>query len=109
MKAVARPMTERDLREQVRTLCKLFGWRMAFTQYSIRSPKGFPDLVLCRPPRLILAELKSDVGKTTQQQDEWLADLRVVAAATEIEVYVWRPADVDDIARVLGGARMPSS
>ncbi len=90
-------MSERDLREQVRSLCKVFGWRLAFTQYSIRSPKGFPDLVLCRPPRVVYAELKSEKGKVTPEQSAWLEDLR----ARRQEVYVWRPTDLDQIAAVL--------
>jgi len=90
-------MSERDLREQVRSLCKVFGWRLAFTQYSIRSPKGFPDLVLCRPTRVVYAELKSEKGKVTPEQSAWLEDLR----ACRQEVYVWRPTDLDQIAAVL--------
>lgn len=69
-------ISERYLREQIRSLCAVLGWRMEFTQYSLRSPKGFPDLVLLRPPRLIFAELKSETGKTTVERDEWLGQLR---------------------------------
>lgn len=140
--AVAPPIREKDLREQIRSLVKIYGWRMAFTQYSLRSPKGFPDLVLVRAPRLIFAELKSEVGKTTPEQDAWLADLRRVehnvAVAAEafavlgaealqempertaedndrtidhwretgplvsVEVYLWRPHDIEQIAAILG-------
>lgn len=39
--------------------------------------------------RIIAAELKSDRGSTTPEQDAWLEAFRAVGA----EVYTWRPAD----------------
>lgn len=93
-----RRISERHLREQVRDLCRVFGWQMAFTQYSLRSPKGFPDLVLLRPPRIIFAELKSEGGRTSPEQDQWLGELRQVPG---MEVHLWRPADIEYIAEVL--------
>ena len=92
-------VTEADLREQVRDLCKLFGWKMQFSWTSIHSPRGFPDLVLANreQKRVIFAELKSDKGKVTPQQEEWLGILK---ACGQI-VYVWRPGDIEDIAEIL--------
>lgn len=114
MKAPTAPaIREKDLREQIRTLVKLFGWRMAFTQYSLRSPKGFPDLVLVRPPRCIFAELKSEVGQLTPEQREWLdslaqcadgwigSDTRQPEGRSPIEVYLWRPSHIEGIAEIL--------
>lgn len=103
----AQRVTEKQFSQQVVDLAKLFGWRHYRTWLPIHSPAGFPDLVLVKPPRLIFAELKSADGKTTPKQDEWLADLGAVAATAEWEnigVYVWRPDDLDDIARILGKA-----
>jgi len=61
-------MTEREFQQAVVQLARLMGWRVhhtrpALTQRGrwltpIQGDAGFPDLVLCRPPRLILAELK---------------------------------------------------
>jgi len=92
-------VTEADLREQIRTLCKLFGWRMQFTWSSIHSPAGFPDLVLVNPEqkRIIFAELKSEVGKMSEQQIEWMKALVDAGAA----YYTWRPADIETIAEIL--------
>ena len=85
------PVTERDLREQVRDLCKLFGWKMYFSWTSIHSPRGFPDLVLANPEqkRVVYIELKSEKGKPTPRQREWLA----VLALADAEALVWAPAD----------------
>jgi len=92
-------VTERDLREQVRDLCKLFGWKMYFSWTSIHSPRGFPDLVLANPEqkRVIFAELKSDKGTVTPQQQEWLDTLEACGQ----EVYVWKPGDIEGIAEIL--------
>lgn len=91
---------EKDLDAQVRILAAVYGFRRYHTYRSKRSPAGFPDLVLVKPPRLIFAELKSDDGRTTADQDEWLADLGRVPAA---ETYVWRPGDLELIAEILAG------
>ena len=92
-------VTEKDLREQVRTLCKLFGWKMYFSWTSIHSPRGFPDLVLANPEqkRVIFAELKSEKGTVTPYQQEWLDEL----AACGQEVYLWRPGDIEEILELL--------
>ena len=92
--------TEADLREQIRTLCKLYGWLMYFTWNSRNSPSGFPDLVLVNPRqgRVIFAELKTDKGRLTQQQDEWIGALRM---CEQSEVHIWRPDDITEIARIL--------
>jgi len=93
------PVTETDLREQIRTLCKLYGWIMYFTWQSIHSPRGFPDLVLANPEqkRVIFAELKTEKGKVTANQEEWLNTLKACGQT----VYVWRPADIEAIAEIL--------
>ena len=82
-------LTERDFSQQVIELARLRGWKVYHTWSSIHSPAGFPDLVLTRKGRLIFAELKSDKGKLTPAQEEWLASLRETAA----RVYEWRPTD----------------
>lgn len=91
-------INEKDFMAQVIALSKLFSWESYHTQFSIRSARGWPDLSLCRPPRLILAELKSDAGKLTAAQERWL-DL--LGQCPGVEVYLWRPADFETIERVL--------
>ena len=60
---------------------------------------GFPDLVLARNGRIIIAELKSDRGTVSDEQQKWLdafgeSDRRVT-------VTVWRPRDWATIERML--------
>ena len=51
---------------------------------------------MVRPPRLILAELKTDRGKVTSHHAELL---ELLGACPGVETYLWRPADFDTIAR----------
>ena len=85
---------EKLFQEQVRKAAILTGWRYFHAWNSMRSPEGFPDCVLVHAAkkRLIFAELKSDNGKATQAQLDWLADCRAIPG---VEAYLLRPADFD--------------
>lgn len=90
--------SEKTLEGWVKELAKLFGYKYYHTWRSFHSPAGFPDDILARPPRLIFAELKSDKGELTPEQEAWL-DL--LAACPGAEVYLWRPDDFEDISDIL--------
>lgn len=93
-------LEESEWREQVRKWAVRGGWLGYFTWNSIHSPAGYPDLVLLKHGRLVVAELKTERGHTTGQQDAWLDGWHLVPCA---EVYVWRPHDEDEVRRVLLG------
>lgn len=103
-------VAEREFQRVVVACARLFGWRVHHTRPAImRSGKwatplqgdaGLPDLILCRPPRLIFAELKSEHGRTRPEQQAWLSAL---AQVPRIEVYVWRPSDWAHIVKILSG------
>ena len=76
----------------------LMGWDVYHPKWSMMSAQGWPDLALCRPPRLILAELKSQRGKLSDSQARWLERL----GRCTVETYLWRPSDRDRITVVLG-------
>jgi len=95
---VLRAITEKEFSQQVIDLARIFGWKVYRTWTSIHSPAGYPDLCLVRLSRLIFAELKSERGKTTPAQQEWLD---ILDATGKCEVYLWRPDDIDEIARLL--------
>lgn len=92
------PITERDFQRQVMDLAGILGWTIYHPMLSKWSERGWPDLAMVRPPRLILAELKRESGRTSIHQDRWLALLRDCPG---IEVYLWRPSDLDTIAEAL--------
>ena len=83
------PLTEKEFSQQVVDLAFITGWHVHRTWTSIHSPAGWPDLVLCRPPRLIIAELKAEGKKLTPDQADWLECLRRVPG---IEVACWWPS-----------------
>jgi hypothetical protein len=90
-------LTEQAFQGQVRHLAIVRGWLYYHTHDSRRSDKGFPDTVLIKGSRLVIAELKVGKRKTTREQETWLEAFRNVGA----EVYVWRPDDWPEIVRVL--------
>jgi hypothetical protein len=74
------------------------GWTSYHTLRSKGSKAGYPDRTLVRAgDRIIFAELKREQASPTPDQIEWLDRL----AAAGGEVYLWRPSDLDEIARVL--------
>ncbi len=65
--------------------------------------RGYPDLTLVRPPRVVFAELKiqpptSKKGRLTAPQQEW-AD--ALGQCDGVAHYVWRPGDWPQIEEVL--------
>lgn len=80
-------------------LATTLGWNLVYhTLRSKGSRAGFPDRILVRE-RLIAVELKTDKGKPTPDQIEWLNGL----ANAGVETYLWRPSDLDEAAKVLAG------
>jgi hypothetical protein len=91
-------ITEKDFQRQVLDLAAIYRWASWHPFLSKWSARGFPDLVLVRPPRVVFAELKRHRARTTEAQREWL-DL--LEACPGVETYLWYPADFDEIVRVL--------
>jgi hypothetical protein len=114
-------MTEQQFTNEILAWAKRFKWRAFHVRNSgaggntlVQGDKGFPDLVLVRPPRLVFAELK--VGKAgtlkgdpTPEQVEWLKALGECEVepygmpGPSCETYVWRPESWDEIVKVLSG------
>lgn len=98
---LALKISERQFMLQVMDLAGLYRWKVYHTHDSRRSQPGWPDLALCRPgnpARLVLAELKTERGRLTREQQEWLTALGEVP---NVESYCWRPSDWEEIVRVL--------
>ena len=96
--------TEKQFQTTVMQLARLTGWNFYHTHDSRHSAKGFPDLCLVRGPRCIMAELKTDTGKLTADQEAWLIALGAVPG---LEVALWRPSSWPEIERVLRKAKSP--
>ena len=105
-------MKEAEFQQQIIDLAHLHGWRCAhFRTVRIQRKdcsvyyatpvqadgEGFPDLVLLKGNRVIVAEIKSEKGKCSDAQTEWLNAWELAGA----EVYVWRPQDWNEIEKRL--------
>lgn len=97
----AAEMTEDELLSAVRALAKAEGWRCYHTYRSDRSEPGWPDLVLVRGSVLLIRELKTERGRTTEAQSAWVRAL----AEANVDVDIWRPSDLFErrIERILQG------
>jgi hypothetical protein len=111
-----RSITEKTWQGTVERIAELHHWlvfhapdnmprqgRSGF-QYVQNIRAGFPDLVLAKDGRLIFAELKRQTGTTSPDQNTWLDALR---KADGVEVYLWRPSDLDQVRAVLGKGPRP--
>lgn len=111
---------EYELQSQIAQLAHMLGWetvafRPALTKRGYRTPgtgsmaKGWPDMTLvrARDRRLVFAELKSNIGKLSADQERVLAVLRELsygpqsADGSAIDVYVWAPRDWPQIEEAL--------
>lgn len=90
-------MKEKEFQSMVEEIAKLYGWTYYHTYNSRRSEPGFPDLVMLRGEREVVAELKSQKGKLTEPQKDWLKKFKKAGN----ETFVWRPSDIRDIEEIL--------
>ena len=92
-------MTEKELQANIVRLATFRGWYHYHTYSSKKSVRGWPDLVLCKPPKLLFVELKSARGRLTPDQEHWLNLLNQTGAFT----YIWKPKHWNDgtIERIL--------
>jgi hypothetical protein len=93
---VASAISEKAWQATVVEAARACRWLCYHVHDSRRSAAGFPDLVLVRD-RVLFIELKSEAGRLSQAQAEWLAALGRAGA----EVRVFRPSDWDLVQEVL--------
>jgi hypothetical protein len=98
-------VNETELKSIVLNLARRFGWlihhdlpamnKRGRWATHVEGTVGFPDLVLVSPHhgQCIFVELKSEKGRTTSSQDNWLDALAIAG----IECHVVRPSDLEFI------------
>lgn len=101
-------MLESQFASQVESILNVFGWTWkhdlpALRQSgrwatAVRGSIGFPDYIAVRGQRIVCAELKSDKGRLSAEQKMWI---HLLNESGRVEVYVWRPADLSQIAEIL--------
>lgn len=101
------PGEETLFQGEVIRLARQYGFLVYHTVNSRRSIKGWPDLILLKPTRLIVAELKVETGKLSHEQEVWMNTFSELAAYglamgfDGVEAYVWRPSMMDTILKCL--------
>jgi hypothetical protein len=111
-------LKENEWQRQVIQFARLHGWRVAHFRSVCVARKdgsthwqtpveadseGFPDLLLCKAGKIIVAELKRDDGRVSAEQLEWLRTFELAGVAA----YTWRPRDWSEVQAVLSGQVMP--
>lgn len=118
---------EAELQTAVVQLAGYQGFRCYHTFDSRRSQEGFPDLIMVRPPRLLVVELKAENGRVSVEQAAWLAAFTAIGGSIRfvvdtvrehdlldgleepsVECYVWKPSQWPEIERVLARGFVPS-
>ena len=95
-------MNEAQFQNTVIDLAQKLGWKVAHfrsaqTAKGWRTPvqadgAGFPDLLMIRlrDGRCVVAEIKSEKGRLSELQAEWLCAF----GDAGVKYYVWRPEDL---------------
>lgn len=86
---IAHAMTEAELAEHIRELCKGYGLWSYHTHDSRRSNPGWPDLVVVGQG-VIYRELKRERGTVSKAQ--WDVGYRLLKAGQDWKI--WRPSDL---------------
>jgi len=97
-------------------LAHLYGWRVHHVRpgmtsrgrwiTNVQGNVGFPDLVLAHERHgVIFAELKTDTGRLTADQNAWLHTLTLAGE----EAHVWRPSNTKLITKRLRGQPWPQN
>lgn len=91
-------VTEAQYMQQIKDAARALNWRTFHCFNSRRSDKGFPDLLLIRGPNLLTLEVKSERGRVTAEQADWIAAFKQVKY---VDAAIARPPNWDEILDVL--------
>jgi hypothetical protein len=87
-------VTEAELQQLLTDAADMHGWLVFHDNDSRRNVAGFPDLVLVKPPRVVLLELKSEVGRIRPEQHVWMDAL---SRCDTVASAIVRPEHLDTI------------
>lgn len=99
--------SEKVFQAKVMQIAAMYGWRMAHFRPSLTSngrwltamsgDAGYPDLTLAHPTKgIIFAELKTERGRISLEQDLWHKFLHA-GAHVGTQVQLWRPSNLEQI------------
>jgi len=94
-------ITEKQFEAQVKDLAKIFHAEKYYHPFLSKwSERGYPDATIIKVPKLIFLEYKSEKGKPTEAQVEWIDLLN---QCTSVEAHICYPKDLEQIAELLRG------
>lgn len=91
-------VTEKALQQQIIDLAEITGWWTFHVRDSRGSNPGWPDLVLLRPPNLILWEVKTERGRVRPEQQ---AVIDALMQVEHVSTGIVRPSDWPSVEAVL--------
>jgi hypothetical protein len=96
------PVREKDWQHTIVEAAQVLGYRVYHTRLSVGSSAGYPDLTIVGRspkdrPRCIFAEVKTERGKVSESQADWITWLQECG----FEAYIWRPSDWPIVEKVL--------
>jgi len=93
-------ISEAEFQNTVIDLAKRCGFEFIYhTWRSDHSPAGFPDLIILKDGRMIVAELKKVGGQLSAEQYFWLLEFLEVTD----DVYLWDEDDWNEVLKIIGG------
>ncbi len=94
-------ISEKQFQAEVIQVARRAGWMVHHHTISKRSEPGWPDLALCHPGRakFILAELKTNDGAVSTEQQVWIQSLNQCG----VDCRLWRPCQWQSICEILEG------
>lgn len=99
--------TEAVFQARLLRYASIYGFSFRYHTFnSRRSTAGYPDLTLLNPDAgaAVLVEVKTDKGKLTQAQRDWLYAI----ANCGIDAALWRPRMEDEIVGWLSSPKGPA-
>lgn len=88
---------EQQFQQAIIDLARLSGFEHIYHTWDSRnSPAGFPDLIMLKGKRMIIAEIKVGAPLSAEQYFWLLAFLKITD-----EVYLWTPEDWEEIEQIL--------
>jgi hypothetical protein len=90
--------SEKHFQSRVIRLAELCRWVVWHTLDSTGTRAGQPDLFMVRPPRVVLAELKSEHGRLRTAQSQAVI---LLEQCPGVQVFIWKPRDWQQIVEVL--------
>ena len=99
-RAIDATLSEGEWQQQIIDYAELRGWMVFHDTDSRKNRRGFPDLVLIRPPDVIFLECKTEAkrSKPSPEQAEWIRKLKL---CRRIQADIARPRHWPDIEKAL--------